>query len=146
MDKILLGVILIVLCVTLFIGNRYIKGWIVLENYKNNQILVNRIVDKDAFKYMMPGFTELPEDYLGKESIRLYYRDIYGYFAVLYVLKKQGMLLWGEWESVEGCFRGFIFQNDPTTEYAQMIVDGKRVWPEDFRLWVKKMLDKHKEK
>ena len=146
MIKILLAAILVVLCVALFVGKRYFKGWVVLENYKNNQILVNRIVDKDAFEYMMPDFTELPDDILEKESIRLYYRDVYGYFAVLYVLKKQGMLLSNEWESIEGCFRGFIFQNEPTTEYAQMIVDGKRVWPEDFRLWVKKILDKHNER
>ena len=146
MIKILLAVILVVLFVGLFQGNRYFKCWVVLENYKNNQALVNRMIDKDAFKYMMPEFTKLPEQTLYKESIRLYYRDVYGYFAVLYVLKKQGMLLKGEWESIEGCFRGLIFQNEPTTEYAQMIVEGKRVWPKDFRLWVKEILEKKKVK
>ena len=145
-NTILLSTVILTLCIALFVGNRYFKGWVAFEIYKTNQILVDKIVNKDAFKYFLPSFTELPDDTLEKETVQIYYRDMYALYGMLYVLNKQGMLFSGEWEALESCLKGNISQNKCVKDYAQMIVDGRRVWPEDFQLYIKDILDKHNKK
>ena len=128
--------------ISVLLISNYIKGFIGIEIYKNNIILVDKIRSENAFQYMMPDY-KFPEDItrLEKETIRLYYRDVYAWFTVLHQFKRYQMLPNQEWETVYGCMKGFIFQNEPTIEYAQMIVEKKRLFNEPFRLLVKEILD-----
>jgi len=139
-NTILLSCLIGILCIVVYIGNRYFKGWVAFEIYKNNQMFVDKVINKDALQYYLPGF-ELPNDPLQKEIVRVYYRDMYAWYGTLYELNKQGMLLSGEWESIESCLKGNISQNKSVREYAQMIADGRRVWPKDYQIYIRKILN-----
>ena len=139
MSKILSGFIILLLCVGLFFGNKYFKGLVALKIYENNQMLVDNVINKGALKYFLPGF-ELPENELCKETIQVHYRNMYAWYGTLYLLNKQGILLPGAWDSIEGSLRRNIAQNKPMKEYAEMIADGRRVWNKNFQLYIEEIV------